>query len=287
MSGLTKTGIPYLDAVWNPITGCSPAGDGCRNCYAARLAATRLKHQPKYAGLACETSVFGCQRTYQWTGEVRFHPELLDAPLHARKPRVIGVCFMGDVCHAETTYTQRSQVYDIIDRCPHHRFVVLTKRPEILHDDMVHIIGDGPVIPNLILGTSVWDQASADRNIPHLLATPAACRVVSLEPMLGAVSLDNICTSGERSGTGQADFMNALSLEEWTEAEARAEFGENFLPTLDLVICGPETGPGARPFDPQWAVDVKAQCDAAGVPYYDKRESHAHWRDLPEVMQHD
>jgi protein gp37 len=98
-------------------------------------------------------------------------------------------------------------------------------------------------LPNLWLGVSVEHRRNRDR-LDVLRATPAAVRFVSYEPALGP-------------------------------------FGE--VPAwLDWFICGPETGPGRRPFDPQWALDVKVQCDAAGVPYYDKRKTHTDWRETPE-----
>jgi protein gp37 len=80
--------------------------------------------------------------------------------------------------------------------------------------------------------------------------------------------VDNICISGTRDGTG--GFLNALSLEDWTEAEARAEMGDDFMPTLDWVIAGGETGPGARPMHPDWARGLRDQCAKAGVPFFFK-----------------
>jgi protein gp37 len=50
---------------------------------------------------------------------------------------------------------------------------------------------------------------------------------------------------------------------------------------LDWVICGPETGPGKRPFESKWAALLRNQCVAAGVAYFDKRDSHAGWREFP------
>ena len=63
--------IEWTDATWNPITGCTLVSDGCRNCYAAELAATRLKHHPSRAGLARRTA----DRVAKFNGEVRFNAE--------------------------------------------------------------------------------------------------------------------------------------------------------------------------------------------------------------------
>lgn len=43
------TSIEWTDATWNPITGCSIVSPGCTNCYAMRLAGTRLQHHPSRA----------------------------------------------------------------------------------------------------------------------------------------------------------------------------------------------------------------------------------------------
>jgi protein gp37 len=308
MSKLTPTDIPYLDAVWNPITGCSPAGDGCRNCYAARLAATRLCRQPKYAGLAFRQDITAWnpdsdpmlhqETCYPWTGEVRFHADLLDAPLHARKPRVIGVCFMGDLFHPKVTDEQIVAVFDVMrqvwnwtleGREP-HRFLLLTKRPERMRDFCLRLrcdiqrgtyLGDtadsrgyplmphrgSSGLPNVILGTSVWNQESADRNIPHLLATPAACRVASVEPMLGACRLDRLCYHG-KPGTY---YMDALRGRHSIVIDGEEMDPDDQLPKLDGIILGGESGPGARPMRPEWALDVWRQCRAAGVPFYWKQ----------------
>jgi protein gp37 len=90
-------------------------------------------------------------------------------------------------------------------------------------------------LPNVILGVSVEDQATADERVPHLLATPAACRMVSAEPLLGSV-----------------DFS------QWIRG-------------LGWIVSGGESGPGARPMHPGWARSIRDQCQAAGVAYYHKQ----------------
>ncbi len=57
---------------------------------------------------------------------------------------------------------------------------------------------------------------------------------------------------------------------------------ELVLDGIDWVILGPETGPKKRPFNPQWAIDIKAQCGSAGVAYFDKRDDYADWRAFPD-----
>src|SRR5580704_10354748 len=126
-----KTSIEWTDASWNPIVGCTEISPGCANCYAARLAATRLKNTPQYKGLA-GTDGFplpGESATPRvrpiWTGEVRFLPERLQEPLHWRAPRRIFVCDMGDLFHERVEDEWIEKVFDTIYKCPQHTFQIL------------------------------------------------------------------------------------------------------------------------------------------------------------------
>jgi protein gp37 len=99
-------------------------------------------------------------------------------------------------------------------------------------------------LPNVWLGVSAEDQVRADERIPHLLATPAAARFVSLEPLLGAINL-----------------FGWLRIRELDDRCAG----------LDWVIVGGESGPGARPMHPDWARSLRDQCVDAGVPFFFKQ----------------
>lgn len=106
-------------------------------------------------------------------------------------------------------------------------------------------------LPNLILGVSCEDQATADERIPELLETPAACRVASLEPLLGPVELQN------RRGY----------LEPFQELDPELRRTQR----LDWVIAGGESGPGARPCDVEWLRSIVMQCEDAAVPCFVKQ----------------
>jgi hypothetical protein len=58
--------------------------------------------------------------------------------------------------------------------------------------------------------------------------------------------------------------------------------------SIDQVICGAETGPGARPMELDWARSVRDQCQAAEVPFFFKRDSDGNreldgrrWEEMP------
>ena len=117
--------IEWTDATWNPITGCSVVSAGCTNCYAMRLAGTRLKNHPSRAGLTRETA-----HGPVWTGEVRLNREWLDQPLRWRRRRRIFVCAHGDLFHDQVPREWIDLVVAVIAMSPQHQFQVLTKRPD-------------------------------------------------------------------------------------------------------------------------------------------------------------
>ncbi|KZE34121.1 phage Gp37/Gp68 family protein [Chelatococcus daeguensis] len=123
-------------------------------------------------------------------------------------------------------------------------------------------------LPNVWLGVSAEDQRRADERVPDLLATPAAVRFVSAEPLLGPIDFTAI-DGGLRDGVRL--IFDAL--------EGGASDGDEFItgifgqpdPRLDWIIVGGESGPGARPMHPDWARSIRDQCAAAGVPFFFKQ----------------
>lgn len=261
-----KTKIEWTDATWNPIRGCSRVSEGCRNCYAERIAARFSGPGQPYEGLAVmgfpkpHTPASGQRRPYvrgHWTGEVRFIPELLDQPLRWKRPRKIFVNSMSDLFHENIPFFVIDEIFGTMAVCSQHTFQVLTKRPERMRNylNSVGALQIGPHMQrlragiarldwpwrNIWCGVSVEDQKTADERIPLLLDTPAAVRWVSYEPELGPVDFYKI-----------ADF-------------SRKQWG------LDWIVAGGESGPRARPAHPDWVRNVRDQCMLAGVPFFFKQ----------------
>lgn len=109
-------------------------------------------------------------------------------------------------------------------------------------------------LPNVWLGVSAEDQQRADERIPILLDTPAAVRFVSIEPQLGPIDLSSFQPFARMAQRG-------------SYRTARAVLGAD----LDWVICGGESGKGARPFDLAWARSLRDECAAAGVAWFMKQ----------------
>ena len=253
------TKIEWADESWNPVTGCSPVSEGCRNCYAKRMA-TRLRGRAGYP----QDEPF----------RVTLHPERLDQPLRWRKPRRIFVCSMGDLFHERVPDLIMYDVFSVARRAVQHTFMILTKRPERMARQVLL-----PPPANVWLGVSIEDQATADERIPRLLRTPAAHRFVSYEPALGAVDLNQAVRAGGMQFGCAGDPERRGAMHHGTGApgcprglhhhhDERCSWGG----MIHLVIAGGETGPHARPAHPDWFRSVRDQCVAARVPFMFK-----HW----------
>lgn len=252
-----NSAIEWTDATWNPVRGCSIVSPGCTNCYAMKQAHRFSGPGKPYAGLTKMT-----KGGPVWTGKVTLHPELLDWPLHRRKPSRIFVNSMSDLFHEDVPDDFIDQVFENMGACDDlgrgHIFQVLTKRAVRMQNYMntrAHRAWnlrriDREAFPprNVWLGVSVEDQVRADERIPLLLRTPAAVRWISAEPLLGPISFEGC----------------------WVEY-ADPAIHENWLERLNWVVVGGESGPGARSFDIAWARSLRDQCKAVGVPFFLKQ----------------
>jgi protein gp37 len=167
---------------------------------------------------------------------------------------------MGDLFHDTVQHEWLDSVMRMVADNERHTFILLTKRPGNMkrYFDGYHIPSSRPH-PNLVLGTSVEDQQTADERIPILRGIPAAKIFVSIEPMVGPIDLRLDC---EKCG-------------HLTDAECPGS-GRNcrMIRPLDCVILGGESGGNARRLDPQWVVSIRDQCGYAGVPFMFKQWSH-------------
>ena len=235
------TTIEWTEATWNPVTGCTKVSPGCDHCYAERIT-ERFHGKGSFAAVV-------------------LHDDRLSLPLRWRKPRRVFVNSMSDLFHDDVPDDFIAQVFDVMRRAPQHTFQVLTKRPGRMASLLQRwspVTGTPPWVftgpwplPNVWLGTSVEDQKWADVRIPQLLRTPAAVRWLSMEPLLGPVSL----RWGSWHPLGRTRVTNHL----------------DGLRDLDWIVVGGESGPGARPMHPDWARTIRDECAEAGVPFFFKQ----------------
>jgi protein gp37 len=207
-----------------------------------------------------------------WTGIVRRAPEhVLLAPLKRKKPTTYFVNSMSDLFHEDVPDAWIDQVFAVMALCPQHTFQVLTKRAARMRQYMTErrqpAVPPWP-LPNVWLGVSTERQREADERIPLLLATPAAVRFISAEPLLGPVDLTPYLYFYTH------DDMAAL---ECGCSNKPLPFHENpdpadvATPRLDWIIVGGESGTDARPMQVEWADQIVAQCREAGVKCFVKQ----------------
>lgn len=284
------TKIEWCDETWNPITGCTPISEGCENCYAKRMAL-------RLAGR------WGYSREDPF--RVTFHRHRLRIPQKVwKKSRRIFVCSMGDLWHPDVRLEHRAAVVRVMEDCPQHRFMCLTKRPERVSHDWRWVRSDASSTcawpGNVWLGTTVENQRRADERIPHLLQVKAAVRFLSCEPLLGELNLNGYlpgtwsCVGCGYVGenTGEARYCQKCgeqvhgavclcgedayeaSCPRCGEADGFGEYGCEGVhatpPVIDWLIIGPETGQGRRPCKQEWVESLIGQADTAGIPVFNK-----------------
>jgi protein gp37 len=183
----THSHIEWTEMTWNPVTGCTKVSQGCKHCYAERMA-YRLQ-------------AMGLER-YRNAFQVTLHHDLLDVPLSWKKPRVIFVNSMSDLFHEDIPVEFIEAVFKTIKQCPQHVFQILTKRSERLRSLANHLDWH----QNIWMGVSV-ENSEVIHRIADLKTVPAHVRFLSCEPLIGplnALELEGIhwVIVGGESGPG-------------------------------------------------------------------------------------
>lgn len=260
---MSKSGIEWTEATWNPTVGCSLVSPGCTNCYAMRQA-RRLESNPVLKPNPYRGITKASKGGPVWTGVVRLSSrKAVRKPLGWRSPRLIFVNSMSDVFHEKLTKAEIAQIFAVMGLTPRHTYQVLTKRPDVMRGFLtdgatpaaielaMQTFKPGARLPawplkNVWCGTSVEDEKRAGERIQTLLAVPAAVRFLSMEPLLSEVSL-----------------RRHVSRNQWKK--------------LHWVICGGESGPGARPMHPDWARKVQMDCETMGIAFFFKQVGSWAW----------
>ncbi len=197
----TSSRIEWTEMTWNPVTGCTKVSQGCKHCYAERMA-KRLH-------------AMGSSR-YRNGFRVTLHPDLLDAPHRWRQPRLVFVNSMSDLFQEDVPLSFIERVFETIHACPRHTFQVLTKRSRKLRELAPRLRWPD----NLWIGVSVENQRVVSR-VRDLAAVPAAIRFLSCEPLIGPLDdlpldgIDWVIVGGE-SGPGARPMRR-----EWVESILR------------------------------------------------------------------
>lgn len=192
---MAKSSIEWTETTWNPSTGCTKISEGCKNCYAERMA-LRLQSM----GIDKYESGFG----------LKLHPDILNEPLTWRTPRTVFVNSMSDLFHEDIPFEFIQRVFGIMNRCQQHTFQVLTKRADVLFEYNDRLTWT----KNIWMGVTVENSKHVNR-IESLKYCSANVKFLSVEPLLGKLpylnlqGIDWVIVGGE-SGPGAR-----LVKEEW------------------------------------------------------------------------
>ncbi len=283
----SESKIEWCDSTFNPWIGCTKISPACDHCYAANMMDTRRHVVQWGAGNARKrTSVANWNQPLRWNaktlaqcgacgwrGEWATVGSLLCCPecgagerAIKRVRRRVFCASLADWLDNEVPIEWVGDLLDLIRRTPHLDWLLLTKRIGNLRARLIEVVSrvtgwpenprenlkqwvqdwlnDHPPA-NVWIGATICNQTEADRDVPKLLRVPAWVRFLSVEPMLGRIYLER-----ERNGPDL----------HW------------MIPSgINWVICGGESGPGARPMHPDWVRSLRDQCAAAEVPFLFKQ----------------
>jgi len=281
--------IEWTDHTFNPWEGCQKVGAGCDHCYAearnARFAGGTATNWGPGAPRR-RTSPANWRKPLQWNAA---HDEFFAA--HDRRQRVF-CASLADVFDNAVAPQWRADLFDLIEKTPNLDWLLLTKRignvmsmvsEAAQYQFDLECIEKPRLHDNVWIGATIVNQEEADRDIPKLLEVPAAVRFLSVEPMLGPIDLTrwldptgitcmDVCPDSK--------YVDADAVETSSDGDEVAprcpHCGElaswtGYDEGIDWVICGGESGRGARPMHPDWARSLRDQCQSARVPFLFKQ----------------
>jgi protein gp37 len=212
--------IDWTDHTWNPWQGCHKVSPGCKNCYMFRDK-KRFGQDPEKV---VRSSIATFRKPLLWKGPAR-----------------VFVCSWSDFFIDEADQW-RDEAWDIIKRSPSLTFQILTKRPERLPFDGYP--------KNVWVGVTAENQDMFEERMIYLSEISAPVKFVSVEPMLGDISIYNYRTD------------------------------------IDWIICGGESGPDARIMEERWAADLMNQCMEEDIPFFMKQMSGKNQKTRQEIPEH-
>jgi protein gp37 len=305
VSGNTK--IEWAEKVWNPVRGCTRVSEGCRNCYAERVAARFSGPGQPYEGVATMHNVDYARhgqplkivKEARWTGKIVTVPEALGTPLRWRKPARIFVNSMSDLFHEGVPDEFIDRIYGVMCLAKQHQFLILTKRPKraleylkshlcvmrwgywaakATHDLMG---GEEGTLHTAVEKTITQPPEWPPKNIWLGVSVEDQATADARIPLLLATPAAVRWVSYEPA-LGLVDFHQHLprkmALSEIPGHALNDGCTEGKTWGLDWIVAGGESGPGARPAHPDWFRVVRDQCAAAGVPFFFKQ-----WGEWAEV----
>lgn len=306
---MDKSKIEWCDSTFNPWMGCTKVSAGCTNCYAEALMDKRYgKVQWGPTGTRVRTSAALWRQPLLWQKQADSFMECPACGWRGvaqslvclmcgengvgLKParRRVFCASLADVFEDNPQLTRwRADLFEHIVYTPSLDWLLLTKRPENILPMATQVVEDcllsgrpktavavgrwlrhgAEYLPNVLSGTTVENQATADDRIPELLKVPGR-HFLSCEPLLGPVNLDRYfgLLPGKQWAECLCDVIDPADRPCLT-CEARQGLGA--ASGIHWVIAGGESGSEARPMHPAWARSLRDQCVSAGVPFHFKQ----------------
>lgn len=262
--------IEWTDVTWNVARGCDKVSPGCKFCYMMRDSLDGTRYNP--FTVQRTKTVFTLPLKYKGTKS-----KVWDGP------PLVFTSSLTDFFHQDID-AFRHEAWEIIRRCPHLVFQILTKRPERIRECLPADWGNG--YPNVWLGVSVENQKYANQRIPVLMEIPAVIRFLSIEPLLGAVDLTRVRMPDDPEEPEAAYYLNVFNHNGYYECEFKD--GGNMpadgpvLGNIHWVIVGGETGNGKVPNDTsvkygfresriEWFGKIVQDCKDGDMPVFVKQ----------------
>ena len=237
--------IEWCDHTFNPWIGCTKVSPACDHCYAEAFVSGRMGKPQLWQGERQRTAENNWKLPLRWSRK---------AEREGRRARVF-CASLADVFDNQVPDAWREDLFNLIRETPALDWLLLTKRPQ----NIARMMPRGRTFLNIWLGTTVENQAEAERRIPHLLMVPTARRFLSCEPLLEAVYLRNVRMKPGTIASCDPRHDHVDTLHPYAPER------------LDWVICGGESGSGRRSMDLAWARSLRDQCAAASVPFFMKQ----------------
>lgn len=252
--------IEWTDGTFNPWIGCSKVSPACDHCYAeVSTPARTMKVMWGHGAARHRTTADNWKQPLRWNDQ---HDAFFAK--NGRRRRVF-CASLADVFDNDVPTAWRMDLFKLIADTPNLDWLILTKR---IGNVRKMCAGDALMFDTLAnrvrLGATIANQPEADRDIPRLLDTPARVHFLSIEPLLGPLSIKRV-----RMPDG-----DSLGIDLFSHGTGTG---------VDWVIVGGESGPQARPMHPQWARDIRDECAAAGTPFLFKQWGQ--WAPAPEVIE--
>lgn len=260
----TISKISWTDATWNIAIGCSKVDSDCKFCYMYRQSLSGTRYKPDQVTQTKISGVFTFPLRYKETKSAVWHGKPL-----------IFTSSLTDVFHPDID-SFRDEMWDIIRKCPHLIFQILTKRPERILECLPDDWGDG--WDNVWIGTSVGSNSgNGRRRISDLLLVPAKIRFASVEPIHEMVDLSDCI---EYQGDGFSYRTNAYTgityIWDANGKDGIYNHGSEQGNKLDWVIIGGESGNDNgkykyRPANIEWFNEIVKNCEKNNIPVFVKQ----------------